>query len=95
MARTALLAVLVTLAFFALELSAAALLGGAVAIFPAPDSATVIAMVLAVIAFGVVVLLSAWLPALTQRPAWRAFYVHLKNGFYANTLFDRLLSTSR
>ncbi len=95
MGRTALLAVLVTLAFFALELSAAALLGDAVAVFPPPDTPTLIAIVLAVIAFGGVTMLSALLPALVQRPEWQAFYVHLKNGFYANTLLDRFLTTSR
>jgi NAD(P)H-quinone oxidoreductase subunit 5 len=88
--RTGLLAVLVTLAFFALELSAAAILGSAVAVFPTPDAAATIAMLIAVIAFGSVTLLSALLPMLAQRPAWRAFYVHLKNGFYANALFDRV-----
>lgn len=95
MARAALMAVAVTLAFFALELSAAAILGDAVAMFPEPDAATLAAMVLAVIAFGTVTLLSALLPALVNRPAWRAFYVHLKNGFYANTLFDRLIRAAR
>lgn len=92
--RTALMAVLVTLAFFALELSAAALLGNTVAVFPTPDTPTLIAMVVAVIAFGSVVLLSALLPALVKRPAWRAFYVHLKNGFYANALFDRTINAT-
>lgn len=93
--RTALMAVLVTLAFFALELSAAALLGDVVAMFPTPDTPTLIAMVLAVAAFGSVTLLSALLPALVNRPRWRAFYVHLKNGFYANALFDRFIGTAR
>jgi NAD(P)H-quinone oxidoreductase subunit 5 len=95
MGRTALMAMLVTLAFFALELSAAALLGDVVAVFPTPDTLTLIAMVLAVIAFGSVTLLSALLPALVNRPAWKAFYVHLKNGFYANTLFDRIVRVAR
>lgn len=93
--RTALMAALVTLAFFALELSAAALLGGVVAVFPTPDTPTLLAMALAVIAFGGVTLLSALLPALRQRPAWHAFYVHLKHGFYANALFDRLVRAAR
>jgi NAD(P)H-quinone oxidoreductase subunit 5 len=93
--RTALMSVLVTLAFFALELSAAALLGGAVASFPTPDTPTLIAMGLMVAAFGSVIVLSAYLPALAQRPAWRAFYVHLKNGFYANALFDRFVRVAR
>jgi NAD(P)H-quinone oxidoreductase subunit 5 len=93
--RTVMMAVLVTLAFFALELVAAALLGSAVAVFPTPDTPTLIAIILAVIAFAGVTLLSALLPTLAQRPAWRALYVHLKNGCYANALFDRLLQSSR
>jgi len=95
MVRTALMAVLVTLAFFALELSAAAILGDVVAVFPIPDTPTLIAMIFAVIAFGSVTLLSTLLPALVGRPAWQAFYVHLKNGFYANALFDRIVRVAR
>ncbi|MGJ3239029.1 MAG: proton-conducting transporter membrane subunit [Anaerolineae bacterium] len=95
MGRTAFLAVLVTLAFFALELSAKTLLGDVVAVFPTPDQPTLIAMIVAVVAFGTVTLLSALLPALVQRPAWRTFYIHLKNGFYANALFDRLIQANR
>lgn len=94
-ARTAIMAIGVTLAFFALELSAAALLGDAVAVFPTPDTPTLIAMVLAVIAFGVVTLLSALLPMLIKNHAWHTLYVHLKNGFYANALFDRIIRTTR
>lgn len=93
--RTVLMAVLVTLAFFALELAGAALLGGAVAVFPTPNTPTVIAMVLTVLAFAGVTLLSALLPTLAQRPAWRALYVHLKNGLYVNALFDRFLQSTR
>jgi len=65
------------------------------AVFPAPDTLTLIAIVLAEIAFGSVPMLSALLPALVDHPAWRAFYVHLKNGFYANALFDRFIRTAR
>jgi NAD(P)H-quinone oxidoreductase subunit 5 len=93
--RTTLLAVLVTLAFFALELLGVALLGSAVAYFPTPDTPTLMAMVLTVVAFGGVTVLSTWLPALVNRPAWQTFYVHLKNGLYANTLFDRFMQSFR
>lgn len=93
--RTMLLAVLVTLAFFALELLGIALLGSTVAYFPAPDTPTLVAMILTVVAFGVVTVLSAWLPALASRPAWQAFYVHLKNGFYVNAMFDRFVQGNR
>lgn len=93
--RTALTAVAVTLAFFALELSAAWILGSAVAIFPPPDAVTVAVMVVMVVAFGLVIWLQAMLPAMAKKPAWRAAYVHLKNGFYANALFDRLIGALR
>jgi NAD(P)H-quinone oxidoreductase subunit 5 len=93
--RTILMAVLVTLAFFGLELLGATLLGGAVAIFPTPDTLTLITIILTVIAFGSVTVLSAWLPALVNRPTWQVFYVHLKNGFYVNALFDRFIQTFR
>jgi NAD(P)H-quinone oxidoreductase subunit 5 len=35
------------------------------------------------------------LPALVNRPEWQAFYVHLKNGFYANAMFDRFMQSLR
>lgn len=93
--RTAHMAALVTLAFFALELIAKTLLGEVVAVFPPPDFPTLIAMIVAVIAFGIVILLSALLPALVQRPAWRVLYVHLKNGFYANAFYDRFIRANQ
>jgi NAD(P)H-quinone oxidoreductase subunit 5 len=93
--RTILMAVLVTLAFFGLELLGATLLGGAVAIFPPPDTLTLITIILTVIAFGSVTVLSAWLPVLANRPTWQVLYVHLKNGFYVNALFDRFIQTFR
>lgn len=89
--RTVAAAIAVTLAFFALELSAAFILGDAVASFPPPDPFALVVMVIAVLAFAAVTMLGSLLPGLTTRPAWRALYVHLKNGLYANALFDRLL----
>ncbi|MCS6938996.1 MAG: NADH-quinone oxidoreductase subunit L [Roseiflexus sp.] len=93
--RTMLMATLVTIAFFALEVTAEALLGRAVAVYPPLSAPTMVAVVIAVVASGVVMALSAFLPALVNRPAWRALYVHLKNGFYANTLLDRLMDSLR
>ncbi|MDW8146019.1 MAG: proton-conducting transporter membrane subunit [Roseiflexaceae bacterium] len=93
--RTTAMAVLVTIAFFALEVTAEALLGRAIAVYPPLNAPTMVAVVIAVVASGVVMALSAFLPALASRPAWRALYVHLKNGFYANTLIDRLMDSLR
>ncbi|WP_298818103.1 proton-conducting transporter transmembrane domain-containing protein [Chloroflexus sp.] len=94
-ARTMGMAALVTIAFFILEVVAEASLGQAVAVYPPLDSVTWIAVVTAVIIFVAVMAFSAFLPALVNRPVWRVLYVHLKNGFYANALFDRLLDTLR
>lgn len=92
MRRSAFLAVAVTCAFFALELSAKELLGNSVAYFPPPETSTVVLMVLAVISFGIVTILGALLPAIERSAWWRPMYVHLKNGFYANALFDRFVT---
>ncbi|WP_322488662.1 proton-conducting transporter membrane subunit [Chloroflexus sp.] len=93
--RTMGMAALVTIAFFILEVIAEALLGGAVAVYPVLSMPVMIAMVAAVVIFVAVMAFSAFLPALVNLPAWRAFYVHLKHGFYANALFDRVLDTLR
>lgn len=93
--RTMLMAALVTVAFFALEVVAEALLGRVVAVYPALDTPAMIAVVLAVVAFGIVMVFSAFLPALVNHPVWRALYVHLKNDLYANALFDRFIDTFR
>lgn len=93
--RTLLAAVAVTLAFFALELSAAWILAGAVAALHAPDAVTLAVMGLAVLSFAVVTLLQTMLPVLATTPWGQVAYVHLKNGLYANALFDRLIGALR
>lgn len=93
--RTTLAATGVTLAFFALELMAAWILADAVAYFPQPDAATRFVMIFMVVVFAAVLLLNTLRPTLADSPLWRAAYVHLKHGFYANTLFDRLIGALR
>lgn len=89
------LVVLVTLAFWSLELTAAAALGSAVSTIAAPGASVIAAMVVALVAFGIVSFLSMQLPALYATTAWKSLYVHLKNGFYANALFDRAIARMR
>jgi NAD(P)H-quinone oxidoreductase subunit 5 len=93
--RTTMMAALVTVAFFILEVLAEALLGRVVAVYPTLNAPVLISVWTAVVVFAIVIILSSYLPALVNCPAWRAFYVHLKNGFYANTLFDRLIDMVR
>jgi NAD(P)H-quinone oxidoreductase subunit 5 len=93
--RTALAAVAVTLAFFALELAAAWILSDAVAGIPQPSITMTAIMTGAVMLFAIVILLQAYLPLIAKTPAGRAAYVHLKNGLYANALFDRWIGALR
>ncbi len=94
-ARTAVSAAGVTLAFFVLEAAASWILGSAVAEVPDPGALTLAVTGLVVLAFAAVTLLQTQLPARAKEPAWRTAYVHLKNGLYANALLDRMVGTLR
>jgi len=85
----------VTLAFFSLETGAHALLLNTV-----PDAGLRTAlhstlMVIIVVAFAAVVLLQILEPAHGTSPRRRALAVHLRNGLYANALFDRAVGALR
>lgn len=94
-ARTALSATLVTLAFFVLEAGTHAILDGAIGVPPTASVGTRLVMLGVVAMFASVVWLQMELPARARQPRWRAMYVHFKNGFYANTMFDRLIGSFR
>jgi len=89
--RTVLASAATAAAFFGLERVAGHVLGGAVPLPTAPDPASVALMALVVLGFAAAMALQLRLPALTGSPRAAVFWVHLRNGFYANTLFDRLL----
>jgi NAD(P)H-quinone oxidoreductase subunit 5 len=93
--RTAVAAALVTLAFFTLEAASHWMLAAATASVPATGHGEMLVMALVVAAFGAVTLLQTMLPQRASSPVWRAAYVHLKNGLYANALFDRMVGTLR
>lgn len=80
---------LLSLTYFGLQVGAAHLLAGLVPPAAAPDGFTQGAMVVLVGLFGAISLLQLYAPR--WLPAWPGVYVHLANGLYANTLFDRVL----
>jgi len=88
--RTLAAATAVTVAYFVLQAGAQMLLAGTVAPPPAPDVAAYAIMALAVGSFGAVTVLQIIEPSRAATPFWRAARVHIANGFYVNTLFDRL-----
>ncbi len=82
-------------AFFALEMLASRVLAGAVPVAPAPEAVTVALVGLVLVGFAVVTALQLLLVATPKSPFWRAVWVHVRNGFYANALFDRVVGALR
>lgn len=93
--RTLLAAAGVTLAFFTLEATAARILVGAVPLPEQIPGVNVALMAGVVVFFALTVLAQLRLPALRHSPRWAGLYVHLRNGLYANTWFDRLVGALR
>ncbi|MEO1469947.1 MAG: proton-conducting transporter membrane subunit [Pseudomonadota bacterium] len=88
--RTAIMAVLATGAYFALQSGAEWVAAGTLPPPPVPDGLAWIVMVLTVGSFGVAALAQATLPLWATHPAAAALRVHLMNGLYLDTVADRL-----
>jgi NAD(P)H-quinone oxidoreductase subunit 5 len=95
MLRTVLAAAATALAFFVLEKGAALILGGAVPIVALRGTHTLVLMSLVTLAFGFAATMQLLVPALASSPRWASLYVHVRSGFYANALFDRLIGAMR
>ncbi len=90
--RTIVYAVATSVSYFALQVFAVWLTAGALPAAPAPGPLQWALIVLAVISFGLVAVVQAMFPLWAYHPAAAGLRVHLSNGFYANAVFDRLLS---
>lgn len=76
--------------YFALQRGFEAAMGGAVPATLTAEGPLDLAIVAVVVAaFAGVTLLQIELSRHGERPFWRAFYVHLQNGFYVNTIANR------
>ncbi len=90
--RTVALAVLVACAYFGLQFAAAHLLEGSLPPVQALRGPFDLAItLLVVLTFAAITVLQSLLPGKSAGPAWQALYVHVANGFYVNTLANRLL----
>ncbi|WP_306117567.1 MULTISPECIES: NADH-quinone oxidoreductase subunit L [unclassified Roseitalea] len=93
--RTAAAAAGVTVAYFALQAGATALLASVVPT-PAPAGPIDIAIIALVIAsFGLVTIAQILGPSRATLPLWRQARVHLSNGLYVNALMNRLTGAYR
>jgi len=89
--RASLLAVVVATSFFALESGAHFLLQGQIPEMLGLSLTEKILTAVVLAAFAVVVLVQILAPVFSSKPTYNKFAVHLRNGFYANAIFDRLI----
>jgi len=90
--RTLALAAVVALAYFGLQFAAARLMAGTLPITAqARGPLTIAIVVVVVLAFAIVTLLQSRLGDANRTPRGRALYAHVNNGFYVNTIANRLV----
>ncbi len=90
--RTAVLSLVATIAYVALQRGAEGLTVGTLPPTPAPGALDWALILLALISFGAVALAQATLPLWSHHPAAQGLRVHLTNGLYINAVEDRLLA---
>tara|TARA_R110001592_G_scaffold23456_1_gene91911 strand:- start:19954 stop:21621 length:1668 start_codon:yes stop_codon:yes gene_type:complete len=89
--RASLLSVIVTASFFTLESGAHFLLASQLPQLALPSLSETILISVLLSAFATVIFIQILSPFLADKPAYRALAIHLRNGLYMNTLFDRLV----
>jgi len=91
-ARTMALASAVAVAYFGLQLVTERLLDGSLpTTVPLHGPLDLGILALVVTAFAGVTLFQSILPYQVQQPRWHAFYAHISNGLYVNTVANRLV----
>jgi NAD(P)H-quinone oxidoreductase subunit 5 len=89
--RTALMSVVATLAYLALQRGSEWLTAGTLPPAPVAGPLEWALILLALFSFGAVALAQSSLPLWSHHPAAQGLRVHLSNGFYINAVEDRLL----
>ena len=89
--RTAVMSVVATLAYFALQRGSEWLTAGTLPPTPAAGPLEWALILLALISFAAVALAQSTLPLWSHHPAAQGLRVHLSNGLYINAIEDRLL----
>jgi len=85
------LALLVTVAFFSLESATNFLISTQVPSLTLPGWGKIWAASLILFSFGLVVCIQILAPQLSAKPYFHALAIHVRNGFYTNALFDRII----
>ena len=93
--QSSFLALIVTASFFVLEAGAGTLLATQVPHLAYPGTGKIAIAIILLLVFTSVVFIQILSPKLVKRPFYSALAIHVRNGFYANAVFDKLLSTLR
>jgi NAD(P)H-quinone oxidoreductase subunit 5 len=91
LAQATALALLVTVAFFSLESVTHTIIANQVPDLIVPQWGKMMAFGVVLMAFGMSVFIQLIAAQLSSKPFYRILAIHLRNGFYANALFDRLV----
>ncbi len=87
--RAGLLSLIVAASFFVLESSMHHLLAAQLPELVKPTNVEITLIVGLLIIFGLTVFIQMAAPALSSSPTYSAWAIHLRNGLYVNTVFDR------
>lgn len=93
--QVSLLALVVAASFFILESASRYLLSSQLPDLIMPGVGQLITATVLLLAFGLVVLIQIMAPQLSGSPFYQALAIHVRNGFYANAIFDRLVGALR
>ncbi|MEQ8576826.1 MAG: hypothetical protein RIB63_22360, partial [Fulvivirga sp.] len=93
--QATLMAIVVTTAFFTLESGMHYLLSAQVPELTAPSLGKIAAISIILIVFAAVVFTQILAPFISQSSNYSALAIHIRNGFYANAIFDRTVSALR
>ena len=93
--KTALAVAATALSFYVLERIGGAVFAQAIPEASGPGAALLAVIASVIFAFGLVTLLQLLLPGLKESAGWAAAYVHVRNGLYANSYFDRVVGAAR
>ena len=90
-----LMAVVVTMAFFTLESGTHHLLAAQLPELAIPGSGKIILTSIILIVFAAVVFIQILAPSISQNSNYKGLAIHIRNGFYANAIFDRTVRALR
>jgi len=91
MLYASILSVLVTLAFFTLEFGFHYILSSQIPDLMNPSLVEIILTATILLAFGATVFIQIVAPVLYRNPFYQVIAIHLRNGLYANAVFDRIV----